>query len=182
MIIKSRLPMLVWTASATLLSACGTNSSAPQLSPSGHTTSVSASSGGDSSSANAAMTTRSATTPQTAPTTSLDGLHKGMAYADFRTAALADGWQPVIDLKCKANVAGAAYKELCAKGSDSCKACDDLPELSACSGDATCVMNFRSAGDKRHLQVSAYGDIGDRTVRGSASQLDVTGWTVSPSH
>ena len=79
-------------------------------------------------------------------------------------------------------MAGAAYKELCAKGSDSCKACDDLPELSACSGDAACVMNFRSARDKQHLQVSTYGDIGDRTVHGSKSQLDVTGWTVSPSH
>ncbi len=79
-------------------------------------------------------------------------------------------------------MAGAAYKELCAKGSDSCKACDDLPELSACSGDAACVMNFRSARDKQHLQVSTYGDIGDRTVRGSKSQLDVTDWTVSPSH
>jgi hypothetical protein len=64
----------------------------------------------------------------------LDNVHKGMAYADFRSVLLTDGWQPVIELKCKANVVGGAYKELCDRGSDSCKACDEPPELSACSG------------------------------------------------
>jgi len=111
---------------------------------------------------------------------SLNGINKGMAYADFRKAVLAQGWQPVVDLKCKANVVGGAYKELCAKGADSCKACDELPELSACSGDAVCAMNFHHAADNQSMEVSTYGDIGDRNVHGKDSQLDVTGWTVSP--
>lgn len=181
MIINSRFAIAVCTAFAILLSACDANNSATQPSAAGHSASPSLSSGSPPS-AEAALTPQSANTSQKPATTSMDGLHKGMAYADFRMAALADGWQPVVDLKCKANIAGAAYKELCAKGSDSCKACDDLPELSACSGDAACVMNFKSAADMQHLQVSTYGDIGDRKVRGSQSQLDVTGWTVSPFH
>ncbi|HZX72567.1 MAG TPA: hypothetical protein VFE77_17350, partial [Rhodanobacter sp.] len=110
-----------------------------------------------------------------------DNVHKGMAYADFRTALLADGWRPMVDLECRAHVVGAGYKELCAKGSDSCKACDELPELSACSGDAVCMMRFQDAPTHRQLEVSTYGDIGDRSVRGADSQLGVTGWTVSPS-
>ncbi|MBN8894604.1 MAG: hypothetical protein J0I71_07185 [Rhodanobacter sp.] len=110
---------------------------------------------------------------------SLDNVHKGMAYADFRTALLVDGWRPVVDLKCKANVVGGAYKELCAKGLDSCKACDELPELGACSGDAVCLMHFQDAATHRQLDVSTYGDLGDRNVHGVDSQLGVTGWTVS---
>ncbi|MEO8778323.1 MAG: hypothetical protein ABI389_06585 [Rhodanobacter sp.] len=181
MMIKSRVLMLAWALLATFLSACGANSSAPQPSSAAPPTPASLGNGRSTLSAEAAMTPRNANTSQTPATASMSGLRKGMAYADLRTAVLADGWQPAVDLKCKANMAGAAYKELCANGSDSCKACDDLPELSACSGDAACVMNFRSARDKRHLQVSTYGDIGDRTVHGSESQLDVTGWKVSPS-
>lgn len=111
---------------------------------------------------------------------SLDNVRKGMGYADFRTALMGDGWKPMIDAKCKANVAGADYKAQCAKGSDSCKACDDLPELSACSGDAVCLMRFLDAATNRQLNVSTYGDITDRKVQGNESQLDVTGWEVSP--
>jgi len=119
----------------------------------------------------------SSTTPIVDAT--LDNVHKGMAYADFRTALLADGWRPVVDLKCKANVVGAAYKDLCSKGSDSCKACNELPELSACSGDAVCMMRFRDADTHRQLEVTTYGDIRDRAAHGTDSQLNVTGWTVS---
>lgn len=109
----------------------------------------------------------------------LNKVHKGMAYADFRSALLADGWKPLPDLKCKAHVVGAAYKELCAEGSDSCKACDELPELSSCSGDAACLMRFQDAETHRQLDVNTYGDIGDRAVHGADSELNVTGWTVS---
>jgi hypothetical protein len=111
---------------------------------------------------------------------SLDNVRKGMGYADFRTALMSDGWKPMADAKCMANVVGADYKAQCAKNSDSCKACDDLPELSACSGDAVCVMRFRDARTDRQLDVSTYGDITDRKVQGNDSQLDVTGWQVSP--
>lgn len=116
-----------------------------------------------------------------AAATYLPDVHKGMAYADFRNAILAHGWLPMVDLRCKANVVGADYESLCAKGSDSCKACDDLPELSACSGDAVCMMHFRDARTNRQLEVDTYGDIRDRAAHGTDSQLNVTGWTVSPS-
>lgn len=111
---------------------------------------------------------------------SLDNVRKGMGYADFRAALMGDGWKPMADAKCKANVVGADYKAQCAKNSDSCKACDDLPELSACSGDAVCLMRFRDERTDRQLNVSTYGDITDRKVQGNGSQLDVTGWEVSP--
>lgn len=111
---------------------------------------------------------------------SLDNVHKGMAYADFRAALMGDGWEPMADTKCKAKVVGADYQAQCAKGLDSCKACDDLPELSACSGDAVCLMRFRDARTDRQLNVSTYGDITDRKVQGKGSQLGVTGWEVSP--
>lgn len=111
---------------------------------------------------------------------SLDNVRKGMGYADFRTALMGEGWKPMADAKCKANVVGADYKAQCAKNLDSCTACDDLPELSACSGDAVCLMRFKDEQTDRQLNVSTYGDISDRKVDGNESQLGVTGWEVSP--
>lgn len=111
---------------------------------------------------------------------SLDHVRKGMGYADFRAALMGDGWKPMADAKCKANVVGADYAAQCAKNLDSCKACDDLPELSSCSGDAVCLMRFRDDQTGRQLNVSTYGDITDRKVQGNNSQLGVTGWEVSP--
>lgn len=122
----------------------------------------------------------SAASAKTASSASLDNVRKGMAYADFRTALVGDGWKPIADAKCKENVVGGDYKTLCTNGIDSCKACEELPELSACSGDAVCLMRFRDARTHRQLDVSTYGDIADRKVRGAGSQLAVTGWTVSP--
>jgi len=48
-----------------------------------------------------------------------------------------------------------------------------------CSGDAVCLMHFQDAATHRQLDVSTYGDLGDRNVHGVDSQLGVTGWTVS---
>ena len=128
----------------------------------------------------AASPADSAASTNAARGASLDNVRKGMGYADFRAALMGDGWKPMVDAECKANVVGADYKAQCAKGLDSCKSCDDLPELSACSGDAVCLMRFRDAPTDRQLNVSTYGDIADRKVQGTASQLGVTGWKVSP--
>jgi hypothetical protein len=161
------------------LSACNANSPAPADATVASATPAASQSVSRLSAATlpAASATQQSTDEAAESRTSINNVSKGMAYADFRQALLAQGWQPVTDPKCKANVVGGAYKELCAKGSDSCKACDELPELSACSGDADCVMNFHHA-DKT-LQASTYGDIADRNVRGKDSQLNVTGWKVS---
>ena len=170
-----------------VLSACQPNNSAsPNASAASATTLSAASSSTASGKMSAPAITSTSAAQKTvdaksATAASLVGVNKGMAYADFRKAVLAQGWQPVVDLKCKANVVGGAYKELCAKGADSCKACDELPELSACSGDAVCAMNFHHPADNQSMEVSTYGDIGDRNVHGKDSQLDVTGWTVSPA-
>lgn len=133
-----------------------------------------------------AASTDTAQTPTPPPTraaapaggVALHGVHKGMAYADFRQAVLDQGWQPVVDAQCKANVVGGNYQSLCAKGDlDSCKACDELPELNACSGDGACAMVFHHDNDR--LEVGTFGDIGERHVKGSESGLNVTGWSVT---
>jgi hypothetical protein len=170
-----------------VMSACNANSSA---SPDANIPSSSSATGQSinqpsadrSASSATASSSKTAADTRAEPIASVNGVSKGMAYADFRKALLAQGWQPVVDHKCKANVVGGAYEELCAKGSDSCKACDELPELSACSGDAECVMNFQHA-DKT-LQAGTYGDIADRNIGGKDSQLNVTGWkiTSTPAH
>jgi hypothetical protein len=162
-----------------VLSACNANSPTPADANVTSASPATSQSVGHLSAAKstARPSTQQSTDKRAESATSINDVRKGMAYADFRQALLAQGWQTVTDAKCKANVVGGAYKELCAKGSDSCKACDELPELSACSGDADCVMNFKHA-DKT-LQVSTYGDIADRNVHGKNSQLNVTGWTVS---
>jgi hypothetical protein len=112
----------------------------------------------------------------------LTQVKKGMAYADFRQAALGQGWKPTIDKECKPNVVGGSYKELCAGGADSCKACDELPELSACSGDGDCLMNFHNESNHQTMEVTTYGDIRDRNTHGNQSNLDVTGWDIKPTH
>ncbi len=106
-------------------------------------------------------------------------LKSGMAYADLRKSVIAAGWSPIIDSACKANVVGEDHEIFCATHPelDSCKVCNDLPELSACSGDAYCGMSF-SKGSQR-LHVATYGDFGDRYVTGDRSQLSVTGWDLS---
>jgi hypothetical protein len=104
------------------------------------------------------------------------GMTEGMAYADMRALVLADGWVPVADKKCNYNVVGAGFKPLCAEHPDlgSCSICSNLPELSACSGDAYCGMYFSKDGKRLH--VVSYGDIRDWNVHGDRSQLTVSGW------
>lgn len=102
-------------------------------------------------------------------------LSEGMAYADFRKAVLAKGWKPKVDAQCKANVVGGNFDQVCKDHPDQCKVCDEVPELSSCSGDGHCLMNFgRGAGQA--LAVSTYGEIADWTVSGASSRLSVKWW------
>jgi len=102
-------------------------------------------------------------------------LTEGMAYADLRTAVLSKGWKPKVDAQCKANVVGGNFAEVCKDHPDQCKVCDDAPELSSCSGDGHCLMNFeRGAGEA--LAVSTYGEIADWNVSGASSRLTVKWW------
>jgi hypothetical protein len=102
-------------------------------------------------------------------------LSEGMAYADLRKAVLAKGWKPKVDAQCKANVVGGNADQVCQGNPALCKVCDELPELSSCSGDGHCLMNFeRGAGEA--LAVSTYGEIVDWNVPGKASRLSVKWW------
>lgn len=106
---------------------------------------------------------------------SIRGLEKGMAYADLKKLVLQSGWTPVVDADCKSNVMGSNYKELCKnENSELCTVCDDLPEVSGCSGDGYCGMYF-SKGERR-LHVVTSGMIEDWNVPGPTSRLAVDGW------
>jgi hypothetical protein len=110
---------------------------------------------------------------------SLDSvLKKDMPYADLRQTVLGQGWKPKVDLQCKANVVGADYEKQCAKDPGMCKVCDNLPELSSCSGDGACLMHFQKPGQT--LKVVTYGSTDDWNVHGASSQMNVTGWSVAP--
>lgn len=104
-------------------------------------------------------------------------LKKGMAYADLREIVVAGGWKPLIDPACEANVVGTDYRTTCKNAPESvaCHICDDLPELSSCSGDAYCGMHF-SRGPER-LHVVAYGDFSDWNAKGDKSQFSVSEWS-----
>jgi hypothetical protein len=106
------------------------------------------------------------------------GWKKGMAYADFRSAAIATGWSAVVDPQCKANVIGENYIGLCSTHPelDDCHVCDDIPELGACSGDGYCGMTFSKHAQT--LEVTTYGMTEDRKVSGNGSRLQVVEWKV----
>lgn len=104
------------------------------------------------------------------------GLTKGMAYADLRKLLLDGGWEPVKDPNCQVQVVGYDEKTC---GSDPdlavCKACAQMPELSAYSGDGYATMRFRHAGEGG-LKVVSYGMIEDWSVAGEDSRLRVEEW------
>lgn len=106
-------------------------------------------------------------------------LSKGMAYGDFRKAVLAQGWQPLVDPKCKANVVGAKYEKICKVDPGLCQVCDDLPELNACSGDAHCLVQFTHAGVTGVLQATGYGEAQYWKDSGKDSGFKVTGWELA---
>ena len=113
------------------------------------------------------------------PALLLDGkLDKGMAYNEFRKIVIDHGWQPRPDAQCMANVVGGNYKKLCSEHPElgGCRACMEVRELSSCSGDGHCLMQFSHEGFGKTLQVSTYGEIGDWNAPAGKSSLSVTGW------
>jgi len=126
-----------------------------------------------------ATTANQATTP--AGQALARGLTAGMAYGDFRKLVLSSGWTPVVDPQCKANVVGENHEALCKEHSDltGCQVCDQLPELSAYSGDGYCLVRFHHTGDGEILKATCNGMISDWNVPGDNSRLQVSKWNFS---
>jgi hypothetical protein len=59
----------------------------------------------------------------------------------------------------------------------SCRACDEIPELSAYSGDARSLSIFRNGSGLR-LEVTGLGELKDWNVSGEDSGLQVLDWEV----
>lgn len=106
------------------------------------------------------------------------GLKEGMAYGDLRNMVISGKWSPKPHPNCKREVIGADFEKICSSSKDICKQCDDLPELSECSGDGHCLMEFSDAKGQRVLTVATYGDIRDAKVEGEKSGLRVSWWNV----
>jgi hypothetical protein len=108
-------------------------------------------------------------------------LKAGMAYADFRKQVLAQGWTPVPDAQCKANVVGENHATVCSQDPNlaSCKVCDEMTELSACSGDGHCLVRFRHDASGESLEATGYGMVEDWNVSGEDSRLQLSKWSFS---
>lgn len=106
------------------------------------------------------------------------GLKKGMAYGDFRKHVLSKGWEPVVNPQCKVNLAGDDADAFCAKNPEltSCRICDELPELDACSSDAHCLVKFRHPGTKRILEATGYGEVKYWNETGEDAGLQISNW------
>jgi hypothetical protein len=86
-------------------------------------------------------------------------LKEGMPYQQLRAIVLSDGWKPVVDPECKAQVIGGDFEERCKNGRDArCNVCAELPELSACGAGGLCMLVFEaSSGEK--LNVTGIGNV-----------------------
>lgn len=105
----------------------------------------------------------------------------GMAYADFRKQVLAQGWTPVPDAQCKANVVGGDHETVCSQDPNlaTCKVCEQMTELSACSGDGHCLVRFKHDASGESLEATGYGMIEDWNVPGDDSRLQLSKWSFS---
>lgn len=119
----------------------------------------------------------SATQGGTAMTDLQDIVKKDMAYADLRRLLLNGGWEPVKDPQCQLQVAGYDEKT-CNDNPDLalCGACEQMPELSAYSGDGFATSQFRDMRTGKTLKVVSYGMIEDWDVPGEDSRLRVEEW------
>lgn len=108
-------------------------------------------------------------------------LKAGMAYADFRKQVLAQGWTPVPDTQCRANVVGGDHEAVCSQDPNlaTCKVCDQMTELSACSGDGHCLVRFRHDASGESLEATGYGMVEDWNVSGEDSRLQLSKWSFS---
>lgn len=109
------------------------------------------------------------------------GFEKNQPYADFRNLALGLGWVPLKDSQCKVNVVGANHAELCAGTNPlaNCKVCDELPELSSCSGDGNCLVRFSHPDSAEILEATGYGDVADWRTTGNDASLRVSSWELT---
>lgn len=124
------------------------------------------------------MGDRPSTDIAASPTVDLDAvLRKDMAYADLRKLLLDGGWEPVKDPQCQVQVAGYDQKT-CNDSPDLalCSACEQMPELSAYSGDGFATSQFRDVRTGKMLKVISYGMIEDWNVPGDDSRLRVEEW------
>jgi len=167
---KSLLAVFV-TTSALWLAACH----AEPASPGAQALDTRASEPATAASTLAAVGTSSASNSALLLDSKLD---RGMAYNEFRKIVIDHGWQPQPDAQCMANVVGGNYKELCSEHPElgNCRACTELRELSSCSGDGHCLMQFNHEGFGKTLEVGTYGEIGDWNAPADKSTLSVTGW------
>ncbi|HEU4669212.1 MAG TPA: hypothetical protein VFR91_00770 [Dyella sp.] len=110
-------------------------------------------------------------------------LHAGMAYGSFRKAMLDHGWRPLPDARCLANVVGGNAQTLCSTHPElaSCRACTDVPELSACSGDGHCQMQFRHGDTQEVMRANTFGPLRDWNAPADRSQLRITSWQIAPA-
>lgn len=108
------------------------------------------------------------------------GLKEGMAYGDLRGKVISNNWLPKSHPNCKRDVIGADFERVCSSDPKLCKECDDLPELSECSGDGHCLMEFSASDEAQVLTVATYGDISDAKVEGETSGLRVSWWDAKP--
>lgn len=123
-------------------------------------------------------TTMADTATDTDATAIASGFSKGMAYGSFRALVLEQGWEPVANPDCRANLLGADADALCAADPQllNCRICNEVPELQSCSGDARCLVRFRHAGSGAELEARAYGEIEYWNDTGDDAGLQLTDW------
>lgn len=126
-------------------------------------------------------TRTNATTPAKTTQELFEGFQENQPYAEFRKLAMGNGWMPLSDAQCKVNVIGANHDELCAGDSPlaTCKVCDELPELSSCSGDGNCLVRFTHPNETKILEATGYGDITDWKTTGSDAAFRVSSWELA---
>jgi hypothetical protein len=99
---------------------------------------------------------------------SMERLIKGAkTYAEFRKAALAAGWTPVVNAKCSQDVYG---RNAPAQGN----ICQQLTEIESC-GSGNCLMRFENKATGEKAAVTTYGDYEGWNVPGR-EDLAIQGW------
>lgn len=107
----------------------------------------------------------------------LEYLKAGQAYASARRALLEHGWQPLPDQMCMSNVVGADYETSCKTGSEICRVCGELPELSSYSGDAHALSQFKDPAG-RILRLTSLGELVTWNKPEPDADLQVLSWEI----
>lgn len=84
-----------------------------------------------------------------------------LPYVTFRQAALKNGWQPIVNPKCQANVGNTEL-------------CNSLPELDSCGEQTACRMYFEHKSSGKKLEVITKGSY--EYVLSRQSKLHVFSW------